>query len=608
MKKTILNELRASHLSFAFVVFALQFICPDVFSSIEVISCNQLFLNNSLYQETRDLSLSNSESKHPERVGLNHIFGSELKLARDIEISMTKNSNWQQYLDFQITWLGIQADGGILLFRIPGESVVYSVDARVPQAREIISEVILKSPPPGYRVSPDQKYFISTNPNVYVPSWGKELGIELSGTEVKWPTPERMNEILRMPRDLRFTRKTDDGVSKGITSLNIDLVESLAAGEIPVSIVTHSYDKAVARSYVFFYKFTQCAHWPEWQRTARAVLEVLRNPNAMARMRYNAESKLNELYSEIFAPSIPQMKWSDTPLPLRLAKIEADLKEESSAIEAQLSEAPLALSDLASPSSRGSLVEVKLETWFKRAFRRFKWPLENSKPQTKDPLKTWLERYQTHDISYLTEPLRMAPDDLVVFLDDQIFKKTFQDSGIESNYMYWLKEQLTNDFDSSGHSILGERIRLKMWIYQAFPELHSLSAPAELSISERKTWLAKNIASYLGASFLVPRVPLRNLNSYQSEASKIYFDGIFQDAFGSQNWDKDIFRPEGKDAEPFLTVLGLSIGASEVDIKTAYRKLVMQLHPDRTNGDKAAEAQLKNVNLAYGHLSGKSSR
>ena len=48
--------------------------------------------------------------------------------------------------------------------------------------------------------------------------------------------------------------------------------------------------------------------------------------------------------------------------------------------------------------------------------------------------------------------------------------------------------------------------------------------------------------------------------------------------------------------------LGVDKGATEEDIKKAYRKLAMKYHPDRNPDDKAAEASMKKVNEAYGVL------
>src|SRR5262245_42939904 len=53
----------------------------------------------------------------------------------------------------------------------------------------------------------------------------------------------------------------------------------------------------------------------------------------------------------------------------------------------------------------------------------------------------------------------------------------------------------------------------------------------------------------------------------------------------------------------YYEVLGLAKGASEADIKKAYRKLARQYHPDRNPGDKSAEARFKEVQEAHDVLS-----
>ncbi len=49
----------------------------------------------------------------------------------------------------------------------------------------------------------------------------------------------------------------------------------------------------------------------------------------------------------------------------------------------------------------------------------------------------------------------------------------------------------------------------------------------------------------------------------------------------------------------YYKTLGVTNSASENDIKSAYRKLAMQYHPDRNKGDKVAEAKFKEINEAY---------
>jgi molecular chaperone DnaJ len=56
-------------------------------------------------------------------------------------------------------------------------------------------------------------------------------------------------------------------------------------------------------------------------------------------------------------------------------------------------------------------------------------------------------------------------------------------------------------------------------------------------------------------------------------------------------------------AKDFYKILGVERTASAADIKSAYRKLSRELHPDKHKGDKEKEARFKEVNEAYEVLS-----
>ena len=58
----------------------------------------------------------------------------------------------------------------------------------------------------------------------------------------------------------------------------------------------------------------------------------------------------------------------------------------------------------------------------------------------------------------------------------------------------------------------------------------------------------------------------------------------------------------------FYRELGVASGATQDEIKKAYRKLARELHPDANPGDTKAEARIKSVSEAYGVLSDEKKR
>ena len=59
------------------------------------------------------------------------------------------------------------------------------------------------------------------------------------------------------------------------------------------------------------------------------------------------------------------------------------------------------------------------------------------------------------------------------------------------------------------------------------------------------------------------------------------------------------------DKRDYYDVLGIKKGATDDEIKKAFRKKAMDFHPDKNPGDKNAEESFKEVNEAYGILSDK---
>ncbi|NBW85010.1 MAG: molecular chaperone DnaJ, partial [Proteobacteria bacterium] len=56
-------------------------------------------------------------------------------------------------------------------------------------------------------------------------------------------------------------------------------------------------------------------------------------------------------------------------------------------------------------------------------------------------------------------------------------------------------------------------------------------------------------------------------------------------------------------AQDYYDILGVSKSATDSEIKRGYRKMANKFHPDKNQGDSAAEAKFKDVSKAYETLS-----
>jgi len=74
--------------------------------------------------------------------------------------------------------------------------------------------------------------------------------------------------------------------------------------------------------------------------------------------------------------------------------------------------------------------------------------------------------------------------------------------------------------------------------------------------------------------------------------------GIFGEAEDGTEKTAARPRPNGPQAEAWA-VLGMEPGADPRDVKTRYKTLVKELHPDRAGGDQATLERMKQVNQAY---------
>lgn len=94
----------------------------------------------------------------------------------------------------------------------------------------------------------------------------------------------------------------------------------------------------------------------------------------------------------------------------------------------------------------------------------------------------------------------------------------------------------------------------------------------------------------------------RTYQSHGTKYSSDYYNFIESD---NESSDEEVYREvHSSAADSHYSTLGIMMSATEKDIKTAYRKLALQFHPDR-NKDPGAEEKFKKIGTAYSVLSDK---
>lgn len=496
-----------------------------------------------------------------------------------------------------------------------GKPLVYLLDGRLPSARKLLQETVLKGPPAEHRTIENGSYWLQEGRE----AWKADPAVQVLNIQGQkaWPTPEKLNQIFVLDRkdsEIRFVRATTSAMRHSYGGFSLELAEHLAAGQIPVA-VDREYGKWVNEAYQI-YQSTLKPEWPRIRGLMLKAIDIAQDPGSLARDRRAAIAQLALLQYEV-VPSLKAMREylarSEPDVIQRLAAIESRLTGLGTDTISKLSparEAVPAPAALESPDSATAKKPIlgRMIDRVRSALGRPAGARNQDQPATDRP--DWLTRYRNGETAHFAGPLRMTPDDLTYFLDDWRFKETFKAMDTDDEqYLYWLKGQITHDRESSGSSMLAEGVQLRMWIYMHFPQLTDLEPPTQLTGMERVTWLSERIKELLGPVIDVPRVPLANRAKYQQEAIDRYFSGIFQDAFfgggsgfrgSSGSGRADISSQEAR----AFSVLGLSPGASEGEIKKAYRKKIMALHPDRT-GDysEAAVRRAAEINDAYAALS-----
>jgi len=165
----------------------------------------------------------------------------------------------------------------------------------------------------------------------------------------------------------------------------------------------------------------------------------------------------------------------------------------------------------------------------------------------------------------------------------------------------------------------GDIIEAKTFFYDSGNQVNPPSVTNEYNISQEDLVITFTIAIIIVAIvfvYLARNIILRKRTKYDEadlaskkdrDYEKYHSDWADDEIFGSR---KSTINPNElremyntKSLPDYYSILGLTVIASDLEIKNQYRKLAKQYHPDRNN--ESTEEKMSDINKAYEVLSDK---